>query len=320
MNEQISRQTETTVHETTLTNLEQEIIRTIAYFDVFAYPLTTDQVYYFLSRNSVTPSHIKETAEELTARGLLHQHCEYFFFPNRSPSLVTSRKDNERRAIVMMKRARRMAALLKCFPFVRAIFLTGSLSKNVASRSSDVDFMIVTAPGRLWICKMLMTAFRRIFLLNSIKYFCVNLFVTENGLRFSEQNIFNAIEIATTRVLWNEAIFQHYRSENSWIKKFLPNWGTDETNISPLSAQPSFIQQAIEFLLEFFPLKNFDSYLMETARRFWKKRYSSFDENAFKRHYQCTSDISTVWHNDNKKNILEGYHQRLKQFNIEPSA
>ena len=148
---------------------------------------------------------------------------------------------------MMLKRARWVSLFLKQIPFVRAVFITGSLSKNVANSSSDVDFIIVTAPGRLRIPKMILTAVRRIFLFNSIKYFCFNLFVTEHGLLFSEKNIFNAVEIATTQVLWNETAYQGFQSVNSWTQHYLPNWGHSRLPMNPLPKAPSPFQKAAEF-------------------------------------------------------------------------
>ena len=197
---------------------------------------------------------------------LLRFEDDYYFLSDRDPEIVAARLENERRAARMLKRARWVSLFLKQIPFVRAVFITGSLSKNVANISSDVDFMIVTAPNRLWIPKMILTAVRRIFFFNSIKYFCFNLFVSEHGLLFSEENIFNAVEIATTQVLWNETAYQRFQSVNSWIEHYLPNWGNSRMPINALPKTRSLFQKAAEFLLNAFPLTSIDAFFMKVSR------------------------------------------------------
>jgi hypothetical protein len=299
-----------------LTALQRDILRTFAYFDVFSYPLSGHQVYKFLPHNSVTEQTIEETLRRLEGHGLLKSESGYYFFPDRTPDLVKSRIENERRASMMLKRARRISFLLKQIPFVRAVFITGSLSKNVAHASSDVDFMIVTASNRLWIPKMILTAVRRIFLFNSIKYFCFNLFVTENGMLFAEQDIFNAVEIATTRVLWNENVYHRFQSINSWTGRYLPNWYNGDSPVRSISSVPSLFQRGLELVLNLFPLDTIDNLLMKTARRYWRKRNGQLDERKFDSLFQCTPHISSVWYDDHKSRILNTYRRRLSQLGV----
>ena len=301
----------------TLTALQQDVLRTFAYFDVFSYPLSRHQVYKFLPHNSVTQQTLEETLRSLEAHGVLKSKNGYYFFSDRTPEIVRSRIENERRASTMLKRARWISFLLKQIPFVRAVFITGSLSKNVAHPSSDVDFMIVTAPNRLWIPKMILTAVRRIFLFNSVKYFCFNLFVTENGLLFSEQDMFNAVEIATTRVLWNEDAYRRFQSVNAWTGRYLPNWHNGDSPVRSISRAPSICQRALEVVLDVFPLTAIDDFLMKTARHYWRRRNRHLDEGKFESLFQCSPHISSVWYDDHKSRILNAFQRRLKQCGVE---
>jgi hypothetical protein len=274
-------------------------------------------VYSFLPRNSVTLEYLEETLNCLVEFRLLRFENDYYFFSDRTPEIVAARLDNERRAARMLKRARWVSLFLKQIPFVRAVFITGSLSKNVASVSSDVDFMIVTEPNRLWIPKIILTAVRRIFFFNSIKYFCFNLFVTENGLLFSEKNIFNAVEIATTQVFWNETAYQKFQSVNSWVQHYLPNWRKSHVPLNSLPKTPSPIQKAAEAILSVFPLASIDAFFMKTARSYWKKRNAHLEENKFDALFQCAPHISSVWYDDHRTRILNTFQRRLAQFGVE---
>ncbi|HTR82225.1 MAG TPA: nucleotidyltransferase domain-containing protein [Bacteroidota bacterium] len=303
-----------------LTTLQKDIVRTLAYFDNFAYPLSADQVKAFLPRNSVSLEQLEESLENLTTAGFLRKEKAFYFFADRSPAVVASRIHNEQRASRMKKKVLWISFFLRQVPFVRAVFVTGSLSKNVAGPSSDVDFMIVTAKNRLWVSKMILTAIRRTILFGSTKYFCCNLFVTEDGFMFFEQNIFNAIEIATTQVLWNEAAHRKFQSANSWIERFLPNWRSNHAHGGFASASSSFIQSVLEKFLNMFPLSTIDAKLMDFARTYWKKRNIHLDEHRFNSLFLCTPDISTVWYDDHQRRILSGLRQRLTQLGVDQVA
>ena len=299
-----------------LTNIQQDIVRTLAYFDVFMYPLTKEQVYAYLPRNSVTVLQVEKDLVKLVHDGYLKENAGYYFFADRSATVAQKRRDDECRAETMRKRAFWISLFLKQIPYVRAIFITGSLSKNVASPSSDVDFMIVTAPNRLWISKMILTGIRRIFFFNSIKYFCFNLFVTEKGFSFPERNVFNAIEVATTQVIWNETAHEAFCSANLWTHKFLPNWHKNSEGFRILHIKASMLQSISESILNILPLASLDAFLLKTARTYWRRRHSHLDENKFNALFQCKPDISSVWSHDHQTHTMTEYHRRLAQFGI----
>ena len=81
------------------------------------------------------------------------------------------------------------------FPFVRGVFLSGSISKGFMSESDDIDYFIITAPGRLWLTRTLLILFKKIFLFNSFRNFCLNYFIDSENLYIPEHNRYTATEI-----------------------------------------------------------------------------------------------------------------------------
>ena len=180
--------------------------------------------------------------------------------------------------------------------------------------------MIVTELDRLWICKMMLTGFRRIFLFNSHKYLCTNLMVTEKALYFPTHNYYTAVEIGTTRVIWNTTTFMKYQHENAWIHQYFPNWQPLTDGVHPLSNTQSPLQKFFEALLNVFQLNTLNMNLMQTARNFWKRKYKDFDEYKFNSIIQCTPDIVSVWHLDHQSRIQDSFHQRLAVYGIREAA
>ena len=301
-------------------DLEREILRTLTYFDVFSYPLTQEQLFSFLSHASTSELQFKESLNRLIKQNFVRSSQGYYFLSTRSEEIVASRRENEERASRMLKQARWVSFFLKQMPFVRAIFITGSLSKHVAEQTSDIDFMIITELNRLWVCKILLTGFRRIFLFNSHKYFFTNLMVTEKAIYFPHHNYFTAVEIATSKVVWNTEYFYKYQKENSWIHEYLPNWRPPVEGVTPLSNSRSFIQRIFESILSVIRLDAIDTNMMLTARNFWKKKYKDVKEDKFNSLIQCTPDIASVWHKDHQATIINGFQQRLAVYGLKETA
>jgi hypothetical protein len=299
-------------------DLEREILHTITYFDVFSYPLTKEQLYAFLYYAAASDIQLEDSLHRLIQQNLLHSSQGYYYLSGRTEEIVASRLENEQRASRMLRHARWVSFFLKQMPFVRAIFITGSLSKHVAPHKSDIDFMIIAEIDRLWICKMILTAFRRIVLFNSKKYFCINLMVTENGLYFPHHNYYTAIEIATTQIVWNTAAFERYQKENVWIRDYLPHWHPLPATVRHLADAPSVFQRLLEQGLNILKLDVMNTSLMHTARNFWRHKHKNIiEESKFESIIQCTPDISSVWHDDHQSRIYEGFHQRMAAFGMD---
>jgi len=74
---------------------------------------------------------------------------EQFYSLRDDCSLAGKRIKDNQRAAALMATARKVAAFLYRFPYVRGIGISGSLSKNVAGEKADIDFFIITKSNRL---------------------------------------------------------------------------------------------------------------------------------------------------------------------------
>ena len=84
------------------------------------------------------------------------------------------------------------------FPFVRGVFISGSLSKRCAAEKEDVDYFIVTSANRLWIARTIMHLYKKLtYLRGRQDRYCMNYFIDEEALEIKEKNIFTAVEMIT---------------------------------------------------------------------------------------------------------------------------
>jgi hypothetical protein len=294
--------------------LQQDILKVLSYFDIFQHPLTAEEIYAFLPSNSTTPQHIAAACARNPLNALVSECDGYYALTGDCSRRVAIRREKEQRAQRYWKVATRMASIIRRFPFVRAVFVSGELAKGVASENSDVDFVIVTANNRLWICRTLLIVFKKVVLLNSKKYCCLNHFVAERCLEVQEQNLYTALEIVTLRPLHNSKMFDAYLNANRWLQHFFPNYQPRKNGVRDSSR--SVLQRITEF---FFPesfATRLDSRLMDFWKRVWARRYPDLSDEKRNEIFRCTPDLSTAYHGDYASLILHSYQERLQQFGL----
>ncbi len=141
----------------------------------FPYPLQAQEILEFLP-GKIDPGKLHHSLEQLVDEGYIYRHGEFYSL-KPEPHLVPRRLKGNEAAHRMMQKAHKFSRLIAAFPFVRCVCISGSLSKGFIDEQGDIDYFIITRPGRLWIARSLLIGFKKVFLLNSRKYFCVNYFI-----------------------------------------------------------------------------------------------------------------------------------------------
>jgi hypothetical protein len=292
-------------------SLPVDILKTVAYFDIFDYPVTSGQIFYFLTRNSVTAEDVVRSAEQLVSDGRLVKRDDYFLLTSNDPKIVRQRRDGEEKARRLLTAARFIARMLKRVPFIRGVFITGSLSKAVADSDSDIDFMIVTVPERVWIVRSMLTLFRKTFLFGSSKYFCTNYYVTERAFPLELRNLYTAVEVVTTKAVWNATAFEQYQMCNRWTKDFLPNNTPSADPELLITPSRSWLQRVAELFLHLLPLRSIDRRLMEYHRTHWTKAFGHIPDDRRETMFMITPDVSACWPDDRQQPVLSRYREKL---------
>jgi len=297
-----------------LNPLEADILRTILYFDIFSFPPTFDEVYHFLPQNSTSAELVKDTCQGARLRSILRHQGEFVQLASR-PNFTAQRLDREQRAAPELRRARLVARGLQFVPFIRGVFLSGELSKGLASPHSDIDFVVVTAEGRLWFVRSVLAVLKRLFFFGSKRFFCLNYFVARQHLEHSERNQFTAIEIATLRPLIGFSVFNEYSRANQWIKDFLPNSLKVSRPQFDLD-QTSKFQHLAESLLDLFLSDRFDQRLMNLWKWVWMRRYPELSDEQRERQFRSLPYLSTAYGSDQMNRILEAYQARIAEHHL----
>ncbi len=207
--------------------LKTSIIDTLSYFDVFNYPLTLEQIELFLHFSDADKKAIAKNIKEI---GIIDEKYGYYFFSGRKGIAIKRKmqeEENRRKTLLAAK----YIDILSKVPGVRLIAITGSLSMGNASVDDDIDLFIITRKNMLWATRFMVILTAKIFGMKR-EYknkrhkdkLCLNMFLDEREMEFTDKSLYVAHEIAQMKVYYDEhKVFSHFAKKNSWIKDFFPN-------------------------------------------------------------------------------------------------
>lgn len=202
--------------------LAQAVWRTLAYVDLFDYPLTAVEIHRYLEG---IPASLDEVTHALAHSPLLAGQllCQdgFYSLPGRE-AVFAMRQQRQRQALRLWSAARRYGSFIARLPFVRLVAVTGSLAMSNVAAEADIDYFIVTENGRLWLARALVIGVVRLAARRGV-VLCPNYFVAESALALPEHSLYTARELAQMVPLGGYPVYQQLRAQNSWVTCFLPN-------------------------------------------------------------------------------------------------
>jgi len=220
-----------------LSQLEKSILATLAYFDIFDYPLTCLEIHkYLLSPKGekiksglYETKHILETSSTLAKK--IQSRQGFYFLRNRQ-NIINIRKQRYIIAEKKFKKAKKYLNLLSKIPFVKKIYICNSLAYNNARDESDIDLALFCEKNTLWLCRFL-----AIFLMEALgqrptetdmrNKICLSFYLDENELNLEKYQS----ECPDIHFIYWQSQFlplfgeksSDFFQKNSWIKNYLAN-------------------------------------------------------------------------------------------------
>lgn len=211
-----------TIPEQAPDQLDLAIIQAVTYSDIFDYPLSAAEIHRYLIGRAVSRFQVEQRLDgrELAPRYLSTRE-NLFTLPGRE-AVVETRKAREHMAARLWPRATHYGSIIASLPFVRMVAVTGELAMNNTGEHSDIDYFIVTVPGRLWLCRLLVIAVVRYAALRGDTV-CPNYLLSQSALVLEDRNQYTAHEVTQMAPLFGQAIYERLRSLNGWVADYLPN-------------------------------------------------------------------------------------------------
>lgn len=218
--------------------LQRAVVQTLAYFDLYGYPLTDSELWRYLFLPSATdepvPAVDLATVAAAATGPVLQRHHGFVLLAGQSAAKAVERRhENFVRSEQHWQRLRRIGHLLALVPGVRLIFVSNTLSYDNAGPDSDIDLVIGTAPGRIWLarglCLALLAAGRiRPGQIASNRSVCLSFFIDTDHLSLAP------LALPRTDIhfaYWIEQLvpyydaggwFNQFTAANQWVQRMLP--------------------------------------------------------------------------------------------------
>lgn len=225
-------------------SLERAILETLAYSDVFDYPLTLDELHRYLT----FPASKEELEACLNSLPSVASKDGYYFLPSRFV-IVQTRRQREQTSLLAFQRALKYGHILGSLPFVRMVTLTGSLAVLNLSKDADMDYMLITTAGRLWFARAFAVTFGRLMRLFGDRI-CVNLLVSDANLEWNVHDLYSARELCQMIPITGMNIYLDLRQQNDWTNTFLPNAVSAPEAAPQTGLSASWLKKLLEFSLQ----------------------------------------------------------------------
>jgi hypothetical protein len=204
-------------------DLAQAILRTLLYADLFDFPLTLEELHRYLAGFSADIEQVENVLRDnprLTER--IVWQPPYVAFAGRQDAILR-RKDLATANQHLWRKASRYGPFLAAIPFVRLVTVTGALAAgNSRDIHDDIDLLIVTVPGRLWLARLLAILLGYLASIEGVTL-CPNYILTLDTLAQDRHSIYTAHELAQLVLLYGVDVLRALYAANNWAQEYLPN-------------------------------------------------------------------------------------------------
>lgn len=214
-------------------NLKKEIIAVLIRFDIFNQPLTAFEFYKFLGIKS-DYSFLLQALAELKTEGKISFLFGFYCLPGRS-EIIKERFKRLNYFNFKIKKAKSFTRLIAPFPFIKGVFVSNIIGDHNLRQGSDIDFLIITSPHRLWLARLICVFWAKILGLRPNKKtkkdkICLSFYISSDNLSL-EKYLYNQDDFyfvywlaGLEPIFFRQLSFSEFWQNNLWLKKYLPNF------------------------------------------------------------------------------------------------
>lgn len=330
--------------------LTTAILATLAYHDVFSYPLKRSELWRWLYFGTPDialaksgglveprPDRIERdvfdaSLNALVTDGRIETKGGYYYFKGRE-SLVLVRLERFELARKKWAIARRGAALLRTTPFIRLVAVCNTLAISNVRRDSDIDFFIITKDHRLWTSRFVVTGALEARDLrrhgSKVKdRICLSFYLTEvtadvRPLLLPDGDPYFAFWLAQLVPLfdvggWPDSAkatsgWQILRRANSWLETLMPNaWSERPEPLLTDTPWTKLVRETREFFLYNWFGERIEGYLKSAQRLKMKMNRESLQDHPDNR-VVISMNVMKAHEADRREEYREKFKERLGQ-------
>lgn len=292
--------------------IQNSILRTILYFDVFNYPLTKKEIFENLDFET-TIFECENELDELVKNGLVGTKDDFYFNRSLDPIFITKRLTANSLASDILPIAFDCSRTIAKFPFVSGICISGGLSKNYYDKNSDIDYFVITKANRLWLCRTLFTLFYKTLSKKNKEFYCLNYFISEADLVIPDRNQFVATELVYLIPTINHNLYLSVLKANSWHLKSFPNkplYSKESCAILP----NSFVRIFFEFVFSGEFGDWCDTFFLKITLKHWRRKFAEMSKEDFDLQIRSKKHVCKHHTKGYQNKVLQSFQQRIEEF------
>lgn len=319
--------------ESKFSQLEKAIIKTVCYYDVFDFPLTSEEIWRWLYVEGISglKRDLNAVIEALEMSRFLKEVLGYdegYYFLKGRREIVETRRERREISKKKMEIAKYVASYLRMSPFLKYVAVCNNLAFGNARKESDIDLLIVIEPGFLWESRFFVTML--VHLLGRRRYknkikdrICLSFFVTTDALDFQplllpgEDPYFN-FWISQLRPLYDpDDYHQKIQEANAWVLEKMPNaFKKEQGPLLKNNFFTSLVQKmfSLIFLNSLFGRNLSQGLRAGQLKKMEGNKESSLHENNTK---VIVNDQVLKFHEkDRREEYRERFYQKLRKLNL----
>lgn len=297
-----------------MNEIQESILKTVAFFDVLFRPLREREIFENLqnhgSQKEVSFFDFKKNLLQL--REFLESQDDFWFLKGRR-FLVKEREKREKISKKNWAKLEKIAKKIIHVPFLRGIFVSGSLAILNSNEKSDIDLLVITKTGRIFTVRFFLTLLLDVMgerrrpgkVAGKI---CLNHYLTEDSLKIEFKSLYNAYSyLHLLPILNQENIFERFRKEQRWMKEYIYFIG--------LTFRPPFTLKGSSKLARFLEKilsGSFGNWIEEILKEVQIKRKEKYYKKGVKKGRVILRDNLIELHPSSpEERILKEYQERL---------
>ncbi|MDZ7612184.1 MAG: hypothetical protein U5L10_05455 [Candidatus Moranbacteria bacterium] len=279
---------------------QKKLLFTAIYLNTVNRPPTTFELWRFLvditgEKTGCSFDEVLKAVEELAEKGKIKNVKGFWVFPGREKK-AEDRIAMHKRSVEKLKRAGKWIKWFYVLPYFRGVVYTGALAFCNCRRDSDWDILAVMKKDRIWIGRFFLTGF--LMMLGKKRSekavknkFCLNHFLTENNLVFSDMNEYSAMGISSMGPLAGKKYFDRMQQLNfTWMRFYAPNFSKDAIGNGCFVRESKALKKAgrlLEDILEFLKLGDYLNKKMKeimigkiekNPKTYWKNAFIAYND------------------------------------------
>ena len=215
--------------------LEKAILKTLAFFDIFDYPLTLVEIYKWLYQpdKNYQLSDVSQFLDSENLKDKISDKNGFYFLKGRE-RIIQTRLERHQLAEKKFKIVLRTVKRLRWLVFVKMIAVCNTAGYNNAMAKSDIDFFIIIKSGRLWWSRLVIILLTQLLGLRRhnkkiANRICLSFYITEDHLNLSNIALppadpYLVYWLATLAPIYDLNQANDFWQANNWLKGYLPNF------------------------------------------------------------------------------------------------